>query len=364
MKKRLFLPGPVEVRQKILNAMAKPPIGHRTDEFRKLFHNVQKGLQKIFETQNEIFIIPSSATGAMEAAIRNCVNKKVLCLTNGAFGERWAEIARLCQKEVEIVEADWGKAIRAEMVEKKLLNEDFEAVCLVHVETSTGVINPLQEIAEVVRKSGALLLVDAVASLGAIKVDIDKLNIDVCFTGSQKGLALPPGVAIISVSKRAIKKSRSVANKGFYFNFELLLERSERSEPLTTPSTSHIFALDMQLKEIEKEGLLERERRHYQLAKLCRNLGESLGFKVFSEKGFEAPTLTCFENSLNLDTKKFLKFLKERGFTISDGYGKLKGKTLRIGHMGDYKPKDLELLFDAFNDFLKAHKIPKSEKRR
>jgi len=354
MQKRLFLPGPVEVSQKILDAMATPPIGHRTKDFRKLFCGVRKKLQKIFRTQNEIFIIPSSATGAMEAAIRNCVDKKVLCLVNGAFGKRWADIARLCEKDVETVEVEWGKAIKPAIVERKLRHNKFEAICLVHVETSTGVMNPLNEIAAVVKKSGALFLVDAVSSLGAIRVEVDKLYIDVCFTASQKGLALPPGIAIISVSERALNKSRSVKSKGFYFNFELLLERAKNDEPLTTPSTSHIFALNKQLEKIEKEKMINREKRHYQLSKLCRSLGKSKGLEIFSEKGFEAPTLTCFKNTLNLNTNALLKFLDSRGFTISGGYGPLKGKTIRIGHMGDYKLKDIKLLFDAFDEFLKG----------
>jgi len=353
MKTKLFLPGPVEVEQEILEEMATPPIGHRTGDFRELFREIREKLKPVFGTSGEIFIFPSSATGAMEAAIRNCVGTKVLCLVNGAFGKRWAEIAKLCGKEVETVEAEWGKALRPETVGAAMRDKVFDAICLVHVESSTGVMNPLPEIAEVVHRSGSLFLVDAVASLGAIRLDTDKLKIDVCLTGSQKGLALPPGIALMSVSDRAMEKSRSVENKGFYFNFELLKDRARSDEPLTTPSTSHMFALKRQLDRLEDEGLENRENRHHELAALCRSWAESCGFKVFSEKGFEAPTLTCMENNLNIDTAKLLNFLESRGFIIDDGYGPLKKKTIRIGHMGDHQLEDLRQLTSAFDEFLR-----------
>ena len=216
---KLFIPGPTEVRKEILDELARPQIGHRTQEFRDLFASLKPGLKKIFFTENDVLISTSSGSGFWEAAIRSCVNKKVLHAVNGAFSKKWADVSERCGREVEKVTFEWGKAVKAGDVDKALSSEEYEAFCMVHNETSTGVASNLKEISTIMKKHpGILWFVDAVSSLAGIKIEVDKLGIDICITSSQKALALPPGIAVASVSNRCYKKAENVSGRGYYFD--------------------------------------------------------------------------------------------------------------------------------------------------
>lgn len=352
---QLFIPGPTEVREEILKEMARPLIGHRSKEFSVLLVGIVSKLQKVLFTKNKIFIFTSSSTGAMEAAIRNCVKEKVLVPVCGAFSERWAEIAEANGKIVERIEVPWGKAILPEMIEEKLKKEKFDALALVHNETSTGVLNPLEEISEVLKKYPEVcFLVDAVSSLAGVKIEVDKLGIDVIFAGVQKCFALPPGITVCAVSEKALKRAKEIENRGYYFDFLSYLKKfEEKQQTPETPSISHLFALNKQLDYILlKEGLERRFQRHKEMANLVQNWAREK-FSLFSDEKYLSPTLTNIANNRNIDIENLRQKLREKGKEISNGYGKLKGKCFRIAHMGDIQISEIKELLTEIDEILK-----------
>jgi len=329
-------------------------IGHRSAEFSQLFQRLQPRLQRLFQTRDRVYISTSSGTGLWEAAVRNCVRSRCLNLVNGAFGERWRRVAMANGKQSVAVEAEWGQAIRPEHVGEVLEREAVDAVALVHNETSTGVLNPLEEIAEVVRRfPEALLLVDAVSSLGGADIPVDDLGIDVCLTSSQKALALPPGLALASVSDRALARAQEVENRGYYFDFLVFEEYLARNQTPTTPPISLLYALDYQLDRILAEGLTARFRRHQAMAQIVCNWAEERGFELFAEQGHRSPTVTVVRNTQGIDVHALQAHLKGCGMAIADGYGPFKGSTFRIAHMGDLTPAEVEEVLAATDDFLR-----------
>ena len=283
----------------------------------------------------------------MEAAVRNCVSKKCLNLVCGAFSDRWRKIVLECGKESNAIEVELGKAIKASMVREELEKNEYDALCLTHNETSTGVMNPLEEIADVMRDfPDVTFMVDAVSSMGGTKIEVDKLKIDVCLASVQKCLALPPGFSLFSVSDRALEKSKSISGRGHYFDFRAFLEYYKKGQTIATPSIPHMRALNKQMDFMLEEGLENRFKRHEEMAEIVSGWAEE-SFELFPEEGFESPTLTVINNSKNLDIGMINKKLRERGKLIGDGYGSLKGKTFRIAHMGDLQVNDVkELLAD------------------
>ncbi|MBN1156872.1 alanine--glyoxylate aminotransferase family protein, partial [Candidatus Woesearchaeota archaeon] len=219
MYKKLFIPGPIEVRSDVLKAMSAPLMGHRTNDFKKLMEAIKPKMQQVMMTNNRCLLSTSSGSGFMEATVRNCVGKKVLNTVCGAFSKKWHDIAVRCGKNAERLDVEWGKAIKPEMVDEKLANGDFDSVCVTHNETTTGVLNPLPEIAKVVKNyPDVLLFVDAVSSLGGIKIETDELGLDVCLASTQKALGLPPGFAVASVSDTALKRAETIPGRGYYFD--------------------------------------------------------------------------------------------------------------------------------------------------
>jgi aspartate aminotransferase-like enzyme len=350
---RLWIPGPVEVHPDVLAAMATPMVGHRAPEFKALYQSCQPTLQKIFGTERPVFIATSSATGVMEGCIRNLVKKKSLHLVCGAFSERWFEIAKECGREPIKIEVEWGKAIKPDMVQAALdANPDVEVVFLTHSETSTGVLNPLFEIAAVVRqKPDVLLCVDAVSSLSTVPVDVDKNKVDVLLAGTQKGIGLPPGLALFHVSERAMKRAGAMPGRGHYFDFLAYDKFHGQGSTPCTPAVSLFYALRVQLERIEQEGLANRYQRHMHMAARARAWAtERLG--LFPEQGYAAYGLTCVLNTIGFDPKKLDEGMRARGHVLGDGYGKLKAKTFRIAHMGDVTLEELEALLDELNEVL------------
>jgi predicted phosphoserine aminotransferase len=348
----LFTPGPTEVRPEVLEAMGRPVISHRGAEMGEMVREILSGARRVFMTEGAILLSTSSASGLMEGAIRNCVAKKSLHLVCGAFGERWRQVAADCGLDPGVEQVEAGRGIRPEQVEEALSRDEYDAVCLTHNETSTGVTNPVEEIARVVRRHpGVLLMVDAVSSLGGIPVEVDRLGIDVCFASVQKALALPPGFALCAVSDRALARARERKGRGYYFDFIRLADASAKAMPLATPSVSHLFALREQLRHILAEGLPARFARHAAMADRVRRWArERLG--VLAEPGFESNTVTCVTNTRKMNVSEFLEGLRGRGFQVSNGYGNLKEATFRIGHMGEHTLAGVEALLAAMDEEL------------
>lgn len=351
MANKLFIPGPTEVRKEILDELANPQIGHRTQEFKDLFGSLRPGLKKLFFTDNDVLISTSSGSGFWEAAIRSCVNKKVLHATNGSFSKKWASLSERCGKEVKKIEYDWGKAIKAEDVDKELSSGDYEAFCMVHNETSTGVASDLAAIFEVMKKyPDVLWIVDAVSSLAGMKIEVDNLGIDICLASSQKALALPAGLAVASISERAYKKAETVEGRGYYFDLLEIKKSYDKDQTQYTPSIPHLYALKKQLERIEAEGLDNRFKRHKEMAEYVREWAKKNGFEMFAEETNQSDTVSCMINTNNLDFDSIKKEMATKGYSMDSGYKKLNEKlkeegkptTFRIAHMGDLTLDELK----------------------
>lgn len=354
MHKKLFIPGPTEVRAEVLEAQAQPLIGHRMPEFGELNERVIKKLQQVLGTNHQVFVFTASGTGVMEAAVRNCVNLRCLCATCGAFSERWHKITKANGKEADAISVDWGKAVKPEMVEQALSTGKYDSFTLVHNETSTGVMNPISEIAQVLKRfPDVIFMVDTVSSLMGVKLDIDELGIDICLTSSQKCFALPPGIAVASVSDRAFERAKTVENRGYYFDLlEMKRYYDERRQTPTTPAITLFYALDRQLDRILEEGVENRFRRHEAMAHHTQEWARR-HFSLFAEPGYESLTVTAVNNTRGIKVADLNRELGRRGFAISNGYGKLKELTFRIAHMGDLVLDELEELLKQIEDILK-----------
>lgn len=353
MLKKLFIPGPVDVSEDVLQQLSKPMIGHRGKNFSELLESCVKNLKRLMFTENHVLITTSSATGLMEAAILNCVKKKCLNFSCGGFGEKWHEVTKACGKEANLIKLEWGEAITPEIVDKELSKEEYDAITLVHNETTTGVTNPLYEISEVVKNYDAFFFLDTVSSMGGIKVEVDKLSIDVCLFGLQKCLALPPGLGICSVSERVLERSKAMKNKGYYFDFSVLQESMKKLETPTTPAISLLYALDYQLKKIlDKEGLENRYKRHEDMSKLTRKWVKENDFELLPKEMYSSNTVTCVKNTRNINLEDMKKKLSDKGYVSDIGYGKLKGKVFRVAHMGDRTLAELQEYLSTIDGIL------------
>ncbi len=347
---KIFVPGPVYVRPAILHEMAKPmDFSHRSREFTQLLNEATPKLQKLLYTGNKVFISTSSGSGLMEMAVRNCVKKKCLNLVCGAFSDRWRQMMPECGKETNAVEVEWGKGIHAEMVREELEKNgnEYDALCLTHNETSTGVMNPVEEIAEIMKDYPHItFLVDTVSSMAGVKIEVDKLGIDICLASVQKCFGLPPGISVFSASQKALEKSKTISGRGHYFDLQAFLKYYEKGQTISTPSISHIHALNKQMDYILEEGAENRFKRHREMAEMTRKWSNE-NFEMFPEKGFESLTLSVIRNTRNIDIGEANKKLNDKGKQIADGYGKIKGQTFRIAHMADLQVADVEeLLLD------------------
>lgn len=355
MHKKLFIPGPVEVSADVLAQMATPMIGHRSKNASELQHRISDKLRQVFYTQEEILLSTSSGSGLMEGAVRSCTLKKAAVFSIGAFGNRWHEMAVANHVPADLFEVEWGQATTAEMVDQALTNGQYDLLTITHNETSTGLMNPVEEIAEVVKKYPEVVFcMDAVSSLGGSKIEVDKLGIDICITSTQKALGLPPGLSICSFSAKAVERAKQVPHRGYYLDLLALydyIKKKDYQYP-STPSLSHMFALDYQLDKILQEGLENRFRRHLDMAEMTRDWGRKY-FELFADERYLSNTLTNMKNTRGTDVADLNKKLGERGFQISNGYGKLKDKTFRIAHMAECTREDLKELLDHINDILK-----------
>lgn len=342
--KRLFIPGPTEVRPAIRRAMAKPLIGHRGEDFKLLYADVQSLVREILQTRQRILIGTCAATGMMELAVRNLSCKRILSVICGAFSERCHEVALSCGKAATSLAVEYGRANRAASLRRHLDSGEFDLVTVVYNETSTGVTNPLAEIAAVVKGyPGVLLAVDAVSAMAGLPLPIDGWKLDFCYAGTQKCWALPPVMTMMTVSDAALKRAAQVKDRGYYFDLLRMAEFDRDGFTNVTPNIPLFYALRAQAKSILKTGLKHRIERHAELGGMVRAWGRER-FGLFAEPGFESNTVTCLKNSAAWNAPRFNAALASRGYVLGGGYGKLKGSTFRIAHMGDTTPKDIRKL--------------------
>jgi predicted phosphoserine aminotransferase len=355
--KRLVIPGPVEVRPEILDAQTEWMIGHRTTSFQDLFARLEDKLKRAFMTQYRVFISGSSGTGLWEGAARNCIrdDRKALHLIGGAFSERWVDVSRLNGKQVDVIAVEWGRAHTPEMVADALKQSHYDVVCVVHNETSTGVTNPIKDIGAVVSQyDDTLLLVDTVSGIMGAEFRTDEWGVDIALTSSQKAFALPPGLAFASVSDRALERAKQVSNRGYYFDFLEWEENLKKNNTSATPPVSLMFAADRQLDDILVEGLDNRWARHMQMRDMTHTWAGSRGFGLFAQEGYRSATVTAIENTRQIDVDQMAKFMGGKGFSMDKGYGKVKGKTFRIAHMGDMQTTELEDILSGLDEFVGA----------
>jgi aspartate aminotransferase-like enzyme len=352
---KLFTPGPVEVSAKTMAAFSRPMIGHRGDAFKNLYRDIHPRLQQLFYTKQPVFLSTSSAWGVMEASIRNLVDRGVLCCMCGAFSDKWLDVARRCGKSAEALQVDWGKHIDQKDLDRALGSGKFDAVTLIHNETSTGVMNPLPEICCTLAKyPDVVLILDTVSSFSAMKIDMDALGIDVILTGSQKALALPPGFSLFSVSDKALARAEKQKDRGYYLDFLEFKKQQEGWMTPTTPSIGHIFALQSKLEDIFEEGLDARYERHVRTNALVHDWVKRIGFDFFAEESFRSKTLTCIANNKNIDVIDLAKRLREKHHLVIDpGYGKIRGRTFRFSNMGDETDETVSHLLACLDDVLK-----------
>lgn len=339
-KHHLRIPGPTEVPERVLRAMQSPMINHRGDEFRSLFRRVSENIKKVFQTKNDVLIFPSAGTGAMEAAIANLFSPGdlIVSFSCGVFGDRFADIAEAFGARVERISIEWGKPVACDIVKERILRDakgEIKGVLFTHNETSTGVLNDIRALREAMGDHPALVVVDAISSLGAVELKADEWQIDAVVAGSQKALMLPPGLGFVSVSEKAWKAAEQSKMPKYYWDFKKARKSLEKGETPYTPAVSQIFALDEALNLILEEGLENIIARHRLLAGALREGLKHLGFRLFAEDSWASPTVTAVDLTDFQGKINFSKALKDRfNITVAGGQEKLKGKIMRIGHVG------------------------------
>ncbi len=354
MYQKLFIPGPVDVREDVLAKMSGPMIGHRTKAASALQQSISDKLKKLMYTDNEIILSTSSGSGLMEGAVRSCTARKAAVFSIGAFGDRWFKMAQSNNVPADCFKAEPGQATLPEEVDKVLSTGEYDLICITHNETATGVMNPVYEIAEVMRKYPEVIwCLDAVSSLGGSKIEVDRLGVDICITSTQKCLGLPPGMSVASVSEKAVGNTSRVQFRGLYFDYAELYKfvREKNYQYPSTPSLSHMFALDFQLDRIMQEGPEARFERHAKMAEMVRSWAR-LNFELYSNEKYLSDTVTCISNTIGFSVSELNKRLGEKGYMISNGYGALKDKTFRIAHMADTTLKEIRVLLSAIDEVL------------
>ena len=359
-----MIPGPTPVPEKVLQALSKHPIGHRSKEFQDLVENATKNLQWLHQTQNDVLTITGSGTAAMEAGIINTLSKgdKVICGENGKFGERWVKVAKQFGLDVITINSEWGTPLNPEEF-KKLLDEDKEkeikAVILTHSETSTGVINDLETISSHIKDHNkALSIVDCVTSLGACNVPVDDWKLDVVASGSQKGYMIPPGLSFIAMSQKAWEATEKSNLPKFYLNLKSYKKSLLSNSNPYTPAVNLVFALDEALKMMREEGLDNIFFRHNKHKLAMSNAVKALNLKLFADEKYLSPSITAIKTE-GIDAEEFRKTIKNNfDILLAGGQDHLKGKIFRVGHLGYVNDRDIITVVSAMsNTLLKLGKI-------
>jgi predicted phosphoserine aminotransferase len=350
---RFFLPGPTEVRREVLEAMTRPMIGHRVAEMEELIGGIQPGLKAVFRTERPVYISASSATGLMEGAVRNGARAKVLCLVNGAFSERFFQITLATGLSADKLEVAWGHGHTPDMLRDALRKKAYDAVTVVHSETSTGALNPIRDLAQVTREAGdVVLLVDSVSGMCGADFRTDEWGVDFVLTGSQKSFALPPGLAFGVAQENILQRAEQKRDRGIYFDF-LEFERNIRNNQTpNTPAVSLLYALAAQVEYIQAEGIDARVARHEAMAQRMVEWCDGHGLAILAQPGFRSPTVTTILCPKGWTGPSLAAAVKERGYQVATGYGRMKDETFRIGHMGDHTMDALETLLGVLDEVL------------
>ncbi len=350
MSRRLFTVGPVEVREELTRAMSRPMIIHRGKEYKQLHQGIVEKLRKVLDTDMEIVFVGASASGLLEGCSRCGIRKRALGLSNGSFGKRWIDISASNGKEVEACEVPWGSPLLPDDF-ASVLDESFDAVHFVSNESSTGILNPTRDIVDAIReRSDALVMVDGVTAVGGTDLRLRSLDVDALVFGTQKALDLPPGIAIAAVSQRLLDRAAGAEGAGYYFNIHELAEKNAENYALTTPPVSLMYGLDAQLDRMLEEGMPARYRRHQEMAALVRGWAQGRD-GLYAPEGYRSDTISVI-NKGGMPFEAFHSALKEKGYEISNGYGKIKDSTFRIGHMGDLTVDDIKELIGRMDETL------------
>ncbi len=347
---RFFNPGPVWVRPQVLQALGGPMLSHRSQAFMELYGRILQRLPKLFKTAGAAHTLATSATGVWEAALVSCVEGPVLSCCNGSFSDKWGEMSGRLGLETDILKYEWGKPVLAEDVKKKLGEKKYAAVTVVHNETSTGTISNMEEIAKTIREnSDALIFADVVTALAGTRVEVDEWGLDVAVCGSQKAMALPPGIAVFSVSEKALAAAKKKKFRGLYLDIIDIHEFGKKKQNPTTPSLPLLYAMDVQLDHILAEGLENRWARHHAMLAEVEAWTKTSGFRFFPVEGAFSPTVSCLMPPEGIGAEDLNKAVKGEGFTPGSGYGKLKAGCIRIGHMGDVDVASVKALLAAYD---------------
>jgi len=348
---RFFLPGPTDVHPDVLAALQRPMIGHRSSAMEQMLRDMAPRLAALCRTRRPVMVGTTSATGFMEMAVRNGVRRRALSLVNGAFSERFANVVTATGKECIRLDVPLGAAIEPDLLRDALRRTPVDAVTVVHSETSTGVLQDVAGMAQVIREfDDVLLLVDAVTSLAGSPVEPDAWGLDFTFTGSQKALALPPGLALGVASERMLERAAGLEGRGLYFDLVSFDQATRKFQPTNTPALSLFYALEVQLARIEREGGVEaRWRRHEAMRRSVEAWAARRGLDYLPPAGRRSWTVSCLRLPAARSAKAVVAALKSEGWTIGSGYGALKDSTIRIGHMGDHTVAALEDLLTVLD---------------
>lgn len=353
---QLRVPGPTPCPPEVLRAMGWPMINHRGPEYKKLIYEVTDELKQVFQTRNDLYILTGSGTGGLEAAVVNMLSPgdKVLSVSIGVFGDRWASIAKIFGADVVSLNYEWGKAADpAEVAGAIMANPDVKAVMVTHNETSTGVTNDLEAISKVVKDAGKLLLVDAISSLSSIDVPVDKWGCDIVVTGSQKGWMVPPGLSMVSISPEAWEAFEKAKMPRFYWDFDKARSYLEKGENPWTPAVSVVYALSVALKMMLNEGLENIFARQVRIGQMTRDGIKGLGLSIFADEKYASNTVTSVSIPEGVDGKKLQQLMQsEHGIVLAGGQQHLDGKIFRIGHLGLVTEDEIRELIAALEKTL------------
>jgi aspartate aminotransferase-like enzyme len=352
----MFVPGPVDVAPEVLKAQAQAMLPHRSKDFEAMFRRTEEKMRQVFFTQRPIFQATASGSGMQEAGIRNFVHETVLSCVNGAFADRWYKVAVANGKQADKLDAPWGQAITPDLLADALKKKHYEAVTIVHNETSTGVESPVKDLAALVHEISpdTFILVDAVSSLAGARIEMDAWGLDFLLTSSQKCLALPPGMSFACASERAMKKAETVSNRGWYFDLLLMEKHRVKDSTPMTPAMALVFALDCQVDRILTEGLENRFARHQAMSEKTQAWAIEHGMQPLAPEAYRSKTVSTIHNSRGMDISALNKFLLTKGMRIANGYGDLKDKTFRIAHMGEIQMADVDRLLAAMDEYLSS----------
>lgn len=352
---QLFIPGPVRISEETRVAMTRGLMAHRGEAFRALLASTQVMLKRLAGTERPVYVATMSAWGCLEAVVRNLAGRRVLVCCSGAFSDKWMNVVESCGKEGDALRLEWGEVVTPYLLREALEKRAYDLVLLTHCETSTGVLNPVGELAKVMRDyPETLWAVDAVSSFAGMPLSMDEWGVDVLVTGVQKALALPPGCSLMVVSERALMRARQIKDRGFYGDFLEFERNALENMTVSTPSIPHVYALAQKMEEIEREGMTTRFARHEAMAAFAQDWAESRGVGLMAPEGYRAVCLTCFEAPRGVDTSLLVRRLRdEYGVLIDGGYGRWKGTTFRVGHMGIESVETIRPVFQALGDLLR-----------